>query len=73
VTDSGVTIAQAGGSHVTLAGDSLTIRTKGDTTPQSDTGISVRGGSDVTILSGSNFVLKANGTGTVEGSASLSP
>jgi hypothetical protein len=71
VTDTGVTIAQAGGSHVTLAGDNLTIRTKGTTTLQSDTDISVRGGSNVTVLSGSNFMLKGGGTGTVESSGSL--
>jgi hypothetical protein len=71
VTDTGVTIAQANGSHIALAGDDITIRSKGSTALQSDTNFSVRGGANVTIESSSNFSLKGAGTGSVESSGSL--
>lgn len=71
VTDTGVTIAKVGGSHITLAGNDITIRSKGNTALESDTNFSVRGGANVTIESSSNFTLKGSGTGTVESSSSL--
>jgi hypothetical protein len=71
VTNTGVTIAQTSGSLIKLAGDDVTIRSKGSTAIQSDLNINLRGGNNVTIESASNFMLKGGGVGTVESAGSL--
>jgi hypothetical protein len=71
VTDTGVTIAQANGSRIALAGDDISIRSKGAMALESGLNINVRGGNNITVESASNFTLRGSGTGTVESSGSL--